>query len=229
MSALMIVVMALGVAQLVALTSLRAVRRKLGALPLDVWAVVNTERSAVDAQALDRLREAAALAEGIRSYHQQLEAVLITERNDADLRARVVERASRDASIALDAASTLVAEARALVDGLVAHAGDPRERPTMEPKRRPSPAVAPPGSAAPMSPEPAQIAAGLGTRPHATPRRTLLGIRPPPPSAVEEGDRPSEDELTCVVDRPPAVQLGTAKTLMSMPSVTAPRTKEGAS
>jgi hypothetical protein len=78
-----------------------------------------------------------------------------------------------------------------------------------------------------MSPEPAQIAAGLGprpqsARPHQPPRRaTLLGIRPPPPlpSAVPEDDRSSEEEVTRIADRPAPELLGSAKTLASMPAV----------
>jgi hypothetical protein len=204
-------------ALLVSGAALRAQQRKLDWLPREVWALVKKERSSAEDQSTAKLREAGKLVEGIRSYHQQVEAVLTAERNEADMRARLVERRSRDAAIALDVATRLVSEARTLVERLA-----PRE---------------------PPPPEPAQIAAGLqrpqSARPHAPPRKaTLLGIhgpapvRPPPAppaAAEEEEDRPSEEEVTRIGTRPAPEQLGTAKTLMSMPAVVTPGKREGAS
>jgi hypothetical protein len=208
--ALLVVVLTLGLAR----AALRAQQRKLDGLPRDVWALVKKERGSAEDQSIAKLREAEKLADGIRSYHQQLEAVLTAERHDADMRARLVERRARDAGIALDVATKLVTEARGLVERLT-----PRE-----------PLALPP--------EPAQIAAGpqrpQSARPHASPRRaTLLGIhgpapaRPSPPpappaaAAVEE-ERPSEEEVTRIGPRPAPEQIGTAKTLMSMPAVGTP-------
>jgi hypothetical protein len=237
-----IAVVALCVCLVVALVVLRLQQRKLDALPLAVWSLVRKERDVLDDKALARMREASGMLEGIRSYHAQLETLLTTERNDADMRARVVERRSKDAGIALDAASALVGSLRGVLDRLAPASadegiGDAPEQSATGRRRRPSPAVEPPGSAAPMSPELAQIAAGLGprpqsARPHAPPRKaTLLGIRPPVslPSAVPEDERLSEEEVTRVADRPAAEVLGSAKTLASMPAVTPHQDKkEGA-
>jgi hypothetical protein len=215
--ALLVVVLAL----LVAGAALRAQQRKLDGLPLDVWALVKKERSSAEDQSIAKLRETEKLADGIRSYHQQLEAALTAERNDADMRARLVERRARDAGIALEVATKLVTEARGLVERLT-----PREPPL-------------------LPPEPAQIAAGLqrpqSARPHAPQRRaTLLGIhgpapaRPPPlaplaAAAAAEEEEEEEEEVTRIGKRPTPEQLGTAKTLMSMPAVGTPGKREGAS
>jgi hypothetical protein len=112
-----------------------------------------------------------------------------------------------------------------------------RERPS---PRQPAPGLEPPGSAVPLSSEPAMKAAGLGPRPTSRPapkeepprRPTLLGMRPPlrppplrAPDADDDDDRPSDDEVTRVGALPPASALAT--TLISMPAVTQPNAGKG--
>lgn len=119
-------------------------------------------------------KKAAELVGGIQAYHDKLAADLRGKAVDAERRAQVLERRVTEAGAVLEAASNLVKRLRELVDEL--------------------------------SSRPAQVAAGLGprpvssVRPHAPPRKTLLGIRPPPPP--EEGDRVTEEELTRVLERP---------------------------
>jgi hypothetical protein len=221
-----------GVGLLAAFATLRAQQRKLEELPAALGALLHKEQTAAEQQAFVRLKEISVLADGIREYHQQLAASLTAQREDAEIRARMVERRASEARVALDAASQLTGQLRAVLDQATAPKAHGADDPHASTTRRP-PAVAPPASAAPLTAEPAQVAAGLGprpqsARPHPLPKRaTLLGIRPPPPT-TSEGDRPSEEELTQVVTRPAPPWVGAEKTLASMPAVTPP-TKEGAS
>jgi len=128
------------------LTLFVATYRALAALPERVWKLAQAERTATEARALTALQEVAAtkvgsLVLGLRAYHDQFETHLRAQVAEAEVRARVAERRSLDAGTALDAASTLVAELRGLVEDLprllaraaVQHAVE--GTPTLPPKR----------------------------------------------------------------------------------------------
>jgi hypothetical protein len=210
-----------------ALGWLALIQRRLAALPLAVWRVARQEYTVDDAKAHAALQavttaKVGTLVAGLRTYHDELAANLRAEAGAADLRARVVERRTLEVGVALDTAATLVRELRSALDRVSAPAfapadaqGDPHERKTVEARLAP-PAVAPPGSVEALPPEPAQKAAGLSrpqsTRPHPPPRRqTILGIPPPAAPAVPEEDRPSEEEVTRVAQRPELDPAGTGQ------------------
>ena len=214
--------------------ALYVLARRIHVLPRFMWSLTRNERTEAQrqAEALALLHAAAQeqvsrLVGGIQSLHNQLASELRTESADAELRARLLERHAKDTGAAVDEAQALVNTLREMIDnaGTSARA----RRAELEPRRIP-PGPEPPRSGPILPPEPANVAAG-STRPRALPRRTLLGILPPasPPPAAEEGDRPSEDDLTQVVDRPKPEQLGTAKTLVSMQATVLPKEREGSS
>jgi hypothetical protein len=216
------------------LALLLRIHRRLDALPLHLRSIVKEERPDGEA-ALAALHEAAAtkaalIVAGIRSFHDQLDANLRTQLADAEVRARLSERRSSEAGVALTTASRLVRELRNVLDRF----GLPAPSAAETSPRPPPPSVAPPGSAEPLPPGPGQVAAGLSrpasTRPHAPPRKreTLVGIHPPAPPAEADGDRPSDEEATRVGPRPEVDVTGTAKTLASMRSVVPASKKVGA-
>jgi hypothetical protein len=99
------------------------VYHKLRHLPPSVWRVAQRERLAEAACALDTLQTMAAarlgaLLVGVQTYHSEMATLLNAERAAADGRARILERRASEAGIALDTATTLVREARALLDDL---------------------------------------------------------------------------------------------------------------
>jgi hypothetical protein len=100
-----------------------ALYRRLDGLPERIFALARRQRAADQARALTVLQEMAAarvgpLVQGLRVYHEQLDADLRGRIAAAELRARVTERSSSEAGVALSAASTLVRELRALLDGV---------------------------------------------------------------------------------------------------------------
>ena len=212
--------------------TLHVLAQRIRGLPLFMWSLTTKERAEAQrqAEALALLHAAAKeqvsmLVTGIRGLHNQLAAELRTESADAELRARLLERHAKDTGAAVDKAQALVTTLRELID----NAGtDARARRASSESRRISPGPEPPRSGSILPPEPANVAAG-STRPRALPRRTLLGISQPPLPVTSEGDRPSEEELTQMMDRPKPEQLGTAKTLMSMQAPVASETKVGGS
>ena len=197
------------------------------------------------AAAVARLHETATtklalLMAGIQGYHDGLSKSLRGQLADAEVRERIQARRDVDSTLTIETASTLVRDLRTILDRLSDEIQRARERPLVREPRRPPPALAPPGGAEPMPPEPANIAAGLGPRPVSTarppalgngaPRKTtLLGIRPPAQPTANEGERYSEEELTQVVDRPKELPRGTDKTLPSMAAVAPSSKKVGAS
>jgi hypothetical protein len=170
-----------------ALALLIALHRKVDTLPLALWKLVQRDRAADEKRALDTLQEATAIKVGtivraLRQHHDALEAQLRSEIAQAELRARLTERRSSDTGVALGAASALVATLRELVDDLpdllaraaLLNAG----------KLPPAPAVRAALASCPTIEPPPEAAA--------------VGLR----VAVEEGDRPSADEMTVVSKRP---------------------------
>jgi hypothetical protein len=197
----------------VCLTLWGVIYLKLAAIPRTVWEIVRQERAAETTRAQTALQEAAAVRVGavvrsLRVYEEQVAAAYRVQIADAENRARVTERRSSEAGVALGAASELVRESRALRDdlralvaavpALAASPAPGEELETLEVPRlapegatpvsreRRSPrgtaeGLAPPGSAEVLPSGPAMTAAGLGPRPTSRPgaKATLLGIRPP--------------------------------------------------
>jgi hypothetical protein len=94
---------------------------KLRALPLSVAKAAQRDRVADEKLALDVLQAAAAsrvagLVIGLQRYHEQLGGLVRAQLADAEVRARVSERRSSDAAVALSAASVLVRELRGLLN-----------------------------------------------------------------------------------------------------------------
>jgi hypothetical protein len=115
------VVLCVGLA--LALALLVAAHRRLDGLPLRIWSIAKRERDEREGAAVTALQEATAARVGpivssLRSYHEQIAATLRVQVADAEMRARVAERRSSEAGVALRAASELVREARALRDDL---------------------------------------------------------------------------------------------------------------
>jgi hypothetical protein len=193
---------------------------RIDAIPRRIVALIKNERVRDEGQAQAILMEAAALKlgpllAGIRTYHEQMNASLRAQIADAEMRARMSERRASDATTYLGAASTLVAELRAL------HEASEKI-----------------GPAAPALPaEPALVAAGLASRRQRSPAGT--------PSMEDSGDwphseRPSdpEGERTRVGPRPSPGALGVPEpsipsrkppavkpTLLSMPAVAMPASR----
>jgi hypothetical protein len=97
-----------------------ALYRAVDGLPFRIFNLARKERAADEALALTVLQEAAAakvgpLVQGIRAYHDQLDAGLRAQIAEAEVRARVTERRSSDAGVALSTASALVCDLRELL------------------------------------------------------------------------------------------------------------------
>jgi hypothetical protein len=100
-----------------------ALHYRFRGLPLAVWKVAQRDRAGDEQRALDVLQSAAAsriggLIIGIRTYHEQLAGLVRAQLAEAEVRARVSERRSSEAGVALDAASTLVRDLRTLAEDL---------------------------------------------------------------------------------------------------------------
>jgi hypothetical protein len=184
---------------------------RLDGLPLRIWSIAKKERDEGQGAAVTALQEATAARVGpivnsIRSYHEQIAATLRVQVADAEMRARVAERRSSEAGVALRAASELVREARALRDDLA----------------RLLPAGVVPGGA------PATAPAELRTAP-------LLPPPPRAPDADSEDSgawthdaRPSDadGEHTRVGPRPSPKQLGLAPVPQAAPTMVSMRAVE---
>jgi hypothetical protein len=113
----------LGAGLVLALALLIAIHGKLAELPLRIRRQVERDRAADEARALTTLQEAAAARVGtivlsLRQCHEALEAYLRSDIAQSETRARVCERRSSDAGVALGAASALVSELRGILDDL---------------------------------------------------------------------------------------------------------------
>jgi hypothetical protein len=97
--------------------------RRLDGLPLRIWSIAKKERAQDEGAAVTALQEATAARVGpavssLKAYHEQIAATFRAQVADAQMRARIAERQSSEAGVALRAASELVREARALRDDL---------------------------------------------------------------------------------------------------------------
>jgi hypothetical protein len=100
-----------------------AVHHKVDALPPRIWSIAKQERAQDAGAAVTALQEATAARVGpivvsIRAYEEQIAATFRAQVADAQMRARIAERQSSEAGVALRAASELVREARVLRDDL---------------------------------------------------------------------------------------------------------------
>jgi hypothetical protein len=151
---IVIVIVCLGAGLNLALWGLMFVR--VDGLPVRVGQLVQRNRVADETRALEVLQAAAGARVGgiviaLQTHQEQLSSLVRAQVADAEVRARVSERRSSDAGVALSAASALVHELRGLLDEL-----------------------------------------GLVSRVQVA----------PVPVAIDDGERPSEDELTTVGPRP---------------------------
>ena len=161
-----------------ALALLIAIHRKLDGLPPRLWAIAKRERAADEARALTALTEATAakvgtITLGLRHHEEQLAASLRAQIAEAETRARVAERRSSEAGVALHAATDLVRALRSLcgeMEAVIACAHDAT-------RARAAPALRDP----PLD------------------ERPTMEITPRAPA--EEDEEPAE-ELTTVADRP---------------------------
>jgi hypothetical protein len=122
----------------VALALLVVINGRLADLPLAVWSLAKKERVEEAPKALDAMKEAVALKAGsavisIRRYEEDLAAGYRAQVADAEVRARVTERRAADTVTALQAATTLVREVRALRD-----AATPAAAPMLSPSMSPT-------------------------------------------------------------------------------------------
>jgi hypothetical protein len=179
-----------------ALVLLVALHYRLGDLPFHVWSLARREREADAPKALDLMKEAVAAKAGvavlsIQRHEEGLAAGYRAQVAEVEMRARVGERRAADTATALAAATTLVRELRQVLDRLPQ--GTMPE--AVDTARKPG------------APEPA-------SRERLSPRMGLPLASEPP----DEDERPSEEELTKVADRPRSGSLG--KTLVSPTSST---------
>jgi hypothetical protein len=180
-----------------------ALYRQLDELPSRIVNLVARARSDGERKAMTILQEAAAVRVGaiVRSLRQHEEEVAAGWRAqvvEAQVRARIVERQSSEAGVALSTAVVLVRELRRLVDGdgegALTPSGaapavtDGRETVEIEPEVIDT-------TRKPDRPEPP-------SRARTSPRAGLSSGVTPGPMPRDEGQRLSEDELTCVATRP---------------------------
>jgi hypothetical protein len=95
---------------------------RLDGLPMRIWSMLRKERSEGDSRALTLLEERAAvkvgaIVESLRMYEEHVVEGYRAQVAEAQVRARIAERQSSDAGVALSAASVLVRELRGLLDG----------------------------------------------------------------------------------------------------------------
>jgi len=143
-----------GAGLVLALALLIAINHKLAHLAPRLWAIARDEHARDDARAMAVLEEAAASKVGVittslRQYEEQVAESFRAQVAEAQNRARMVERRSDEAGVALSAAAELVRELRALLDGAGATRGRPAA-PASEPEggRRTTRLGAPAGEAA---------------------------------------------------------------------------------
>jgi hypothetical protein len=140
-----------------ALALLIAAHRRLDALPLRIWSIAKKERVQDEGAAVTALQEATAARVGpivtsLKAYHEQIAATFRAQVADAQMRARIAERRSSEAGVALRTASELVREARALRDdlaGLLPAGVAPARVPAAAPAEARGAALLPPAPRAP--------------------------------------------------------------------------------
>jgi hypothetical protein len=176
--------------------------------PLAVWQALQRTRAADENRALDVLQAAAAsriagLVLALQSHHEHLAALVRAQIADAEMRARVSERRSSEAGIALDAASTLVRDLRTLAEDL----------PSLFDRRALQTGIAL-GEAAARGPETFRK---LDRPEPASRERPSPRVGPPLPAvpAQNDAERPSEDELTSVASHPLPSPREAGQTLVS--------------
>ena len=91
-------------------------------LPLRIWSMARRERTEGDGPALTLLQEGTAakvgaIVKSLRDHEEHVAASFRAQVADAEVRARVAERQSSEAGVALSAATGLVRELRQLLDG----------------------------------------------------------------------------------------------------------------
>ncbi len=94
---------------------------RLDGLPLRIWSMAKRERTDGESAALTLLQErtaakVGAIVKSLREYEEHVAASFRAQVAEAQVRARVVERQSSEAGVALSAASALVRDLRALRD-----------------------------------------------------------------------------------------------------------------
>ena len=163
-------------------SALLIIHRRLSRLPARLVAILRQERAQDDARSLWALQEATAIrvaasTAALRAHEEQVAASFRAQIADAETRARVAERRSSDAAVALSAAAELVRELRAALDTF----GELR-------------------AARVASPEVAVDADRTTRATCALPRVGPGGL----PSAAAEGDEADENEQTRVGRKPRA-------------------------
>jgi hypothetical protein len=167
-----------------------ALYAKLDGLPLRIWSMAKKERTDGEGAALTLSQErtaakVGAIVKSLREYEEHVAASFRAQVAEAQVRARIAERQSSEAGVALSAASALVRDLRGLVDS---------ERGLHRSTLR---SLSASGDDAPITPP--------STRAGDDGRRT--SSRPPPPVQCLGGEVASperlsgEDELTCVSPR----------------------------
>jgi hypothetical protein len=99
-----------------------ALYARLDGLPLRVWSMLKKERTDGEGAALTLLQErtaakVGAIVKSLRDYDEHVAAGYRAQVAEAQVRARIAERQSSEAGVALSAASALVRELRGLLDG----------------------------------------------------------------------------------------------------------------
>jgi hypothetical protein len=179
---------------------------RLDGLPLRLWSLAKKERSEDDEAALTLLQEraaakAGAIVESLRDYDEQVAASFRAQVAEAQVRARIAERQSSEAGVALSAASALVRELRWLLDRERVVPGSASQSTPAAPEGRatiPPAAIADDAPVTPPSTRPGDDGRRSSSRP--PPPLRLLGCEPPS-GATDDGERPSENELTRVLPR----------------------------
>jgi hypothetical protein len=181
---------------------------RMGRLPASLRALARKDALQEGGQLVDVMKEAVASRAGqaliaIQTYQEQLAQLARAQIAQAEVRAQLAERRASDTATALDAATALVRELRAMLDAAAeARAAPPASTPS---KLRAAP-PAPPSLAGEEPPErqtikaPAPSASGL-----------RLGV---PRADVEDGGEfDDKDEMTTVADRAGALATlrGTTK------------------
>jgi hypothetical protein len=172
-----------------------AVHRRLDGLPLRIWSIAKKERAQDEGAAVTALQEATAAKVGpivtsLKAYHEQIAAGFRAQVADAQMRARIAERQSSEAGVALRTASELVREARALREELAELLGAGRVAPEPGPSAEADAAtLLPPEPAAPGARKLAVV--GSGQAPDADSEDSGAWIHNPRPSDADD-PRPSD-------------------------------------
>ena len=191
-----------------------ALCRRLDRLPPRIVNLAARERADGERKAMTVLQEMAAVRVGaiVRSLRDHEEALANAWRvqiGEAQVRARVAEREASAAGVALSTAVVLVRDLRGLVDREIGDTRAPSWPAPSVTEGRATIEIEPEAidtSRKPDTPEPA-------SRARPSPRAALFsGVAPAP---TDDGERLSEDELTCVASRPLPGLPAAAPTLVS--------------